>query len=233
MYYNYREKVKYGDILVLSYNIVGEKINTYKNLVKIQKLKQNLNKEVVWVMKDDSFVNLIYFLSIENDFNSNPISGSYLNNTMYTKKQSNNNLNNNNNNLIEYKKPNNFNKTNNLNINNNNKNIINSENSKIRITKKIIKRKNDMNIVNGGVINTQIEEKNVIIKSEKNMILKPSLTDNNSNNLINSKNYNYNIKNKASNYKKRPSLFKTEKRKQSSHDYKKDIKSMENFPQSE
>ena len=49
---------------------MGEKINTYKTGAKIQKLKQNLSKEVVWVMKDNSFVNLIYFLSIENNFNN-------------------------------------------------------------------------------------------------------------------------------------------------------------------
>ena len=52
----------------MSYNILGEKINTYKTGSKIQKLKQNMNKEVVWVMKDNSFVNFIYFLSIDSNF---------------------------------------------------------------------------------------------------------------------------------------------------------------------
>ena len=37
------------------------------------KLKQNLSKEVVWVMKDDSFINLIYFLAVENSFNNSAI----------------------------------------------------------------------------------------------------------------------------------------------------------------
>ena len=37
--------------------------------MKIQKFKQNLKNEVVWVFKDNSFVNLVYFLSAENTNN--------------------------------------------------------------------------------------------------------------------------------------------------------------------
>ena len=56
--------------------------------MKIQKLKQNLCKEVVWVMKDDSFVNFIYFLSVENYFNNNFIlnKNNNLNNSRFIKK---------------------------------------------------------------------------------------------------------------------------------------------------
>ena len=181
-------------------------------------------------MKDDSFVNLIYFLSIENNSNSNLIEGNNLNNTTQTKNPSINNLNNNtiNNNLTAYK---NLNKNININQNNNtNNNIINSDYSKIRISKKLIKRKSDMNIVNGGVFNTEKGEKNINLKNEKN-IPKPLLTDSYINSLSNVKSFNYNVNNKTTNLKKSPSLFKTEKSKQNkSKDIKKEIKLMGNLP---
>ena len=176
-------------------------------------------------MKDDSFVNLVYFLSIENNYNTNPIpvNANNLNNTMHTKRTSNNNLNINNNNNTNLTGQKNSNKNVNMNNLNNNNNNINYDNPKIRITKKIIKRKSDMNIVNGGVINPENERKKSNRKSEKKNLPKP---DNFTNNINNEKYINYNSNNKTNNYKKRPSLFKTENNIQSSHDKnKKDIKS--------
>ena len=54
----------------MSYYLIGDNIHTHKINCKIQKLKQNTKKEVVWVMKDDSFINLNYFLFIENIYNN-------------------------------------------------------------------------------------------------------------------------------------------------------------------
>ena len=182
-------------------------------------------------MKDDSFVNLVYFLSIENNYNTNPIpvNANNLNNTMHTKRTSNNNLNINNNNNTNLTGQKNSNKNVNMNNVNNNNNNINYDNPKIRTTKKIIKRKSDMNIVNGGVINPENERKKSNRKSEKKNLPKP---DNFTNNINNEKYINYNSNNKTINYKKRPSLFKTENNIQSSHDKnKKDIKSTGNLPQ--
>ena len=175
--------------MILSYNIIGEKINTYKTSAKIQKLKQNLSKEVVWVMKDDSFINFRYFLSIENNFNNYLTlanNNTNLNKSMLIKKsnntinintslignnKNNNNINNNipNNNKINQnlKNYNSNNIKNNNNINNNAN--INLDASKVRTAKKIIKRKSDnLNAVNGGIFNTDNEGK---ISN-----LKPSLT---------------------------------------------------------
>ena len=89
---------------------------------KIQKLKQNINKEVVWVMKDDSFINLNYFLSIESTFNE------ALNSYNLNKEKSPN-----------VKKVLN-NQLNNKIVKSNNKNSDNPENIQGRITKKIISR---------------------------------------------------------------------------------------------
>ena len=62
----FSEKIKFGDKLFLSYYLIGENYRLHKISAKILKLKQNIPNEVVWVMKDDSFINLIYFLSEEN-----------------------------------------------------------------------------------------------------------------------------------------------------------------------
>ena len=125
--------------MILSYNIIGEKINTYKTSAKIQKLKQNLSKEVVWVMKDDSFINFRYFLSIENNFNN-----------YFTLANNNTNLNK----SMLIKKPNN---TININTsligNNKNNNIINNNipnNNKINQN---LKNYNSNNIKNNNNIN--------------------------------------------------------------------------------
>ena len=74
-----------------------------------------------------------------------------------------------------------------------------------------------------------MKEKNQIEKVKKKNLPKP---DNFTNNINNEKYINYNSNNKTINYKKRPSLFKTENNIQSSHDKnKKDIKSTGNLPQ--
>ena len=65
LYKVYSDQIKYGDILFISYNIIGKIVNAHKTAAKIMKLKQNLSKEVVWVMKDDGFINLIYFLQLK------------------------------------------------------------------------------------------------------------------------------------------------------------------------
>ena len=179
---------------MLSYNILGEKINTYKTGAKIQKLKQNLSKEVVWVMKDNSFVNLIYFLSIENNFNSafNSIYNLNLNdnknitnNEKYFKSNSINILNSNQASI---------NKVNSININNNASGNINKnlENPQMRISKKIIKRKPENNSINGGVFNT---ENKIDLKINTN--LNPNKVQNNLNiNKLNNSNNSYNNNNK-------------------------------------
>ena len=176
---------------------MGEKINTYKTGAKIQKLKQNLSKEVVWVMKDNSFVNLIYFLSIENNFNN-------AFNTIY-------NLNDNKNitNSEKFFKSNSIcapnanqasiNKVNSININNNTSGNINKnlENPQMRISKKIIKRKPENNTINGGAFNT---ENNIDLKINTNTNLKPNKVQNNLNNLnINKINNSKNISNNSYN----------------------------------
>ena len=204
--------------MVLSYNIIGEKINTYRTSSKIQKLKQNANKEVVWVMKNDSFVNFIYFLSVENNFNKNFIlndNNNNLNKTMNIKKV-NKNLNNNTNliaNNIKNKISNNI----------ANENINNAEIPKGRITKKIIKRKTDnLNCLNGGNFNTDNEDK--ISKFKTNLNIKSSNTL--TNNLNSNRNKIYNVKegniykkdndNHTNNIKKR-NFSKLEKKEQNNY----------------
>ena len=111
----------------------------HKISAKILKLKQNIPNEVVWVMKDDSFINLIYFLSEENIvIPCNLLSKKELNQkTSFNK-------------IIEQNKQNDDNNIkSNINIENNN-----LEN-KQRITKKIISRKNEK-IINGGVFNNDM-----------------------------------------------------------------------------
>ena len=120
---------------------------------KIQKLKQNINKEVVWVMKDDSFINLNYFLSIESTFNE------ALNSYNLNKEKSPN-----------VKKVLN-NQLNNKIVKSNNKNSDNPENIQGRITKKIISRKNDSNIINGG--NFNIEKYKINSNGNEEKKLKP------------------------------------------------------------
>ena len=111
----------------------------HKISAKILKLKQNIPNEVVWVMKDDSFINLIYFLSEENTI----IPCNLLSKNEPNQKTSFNKI-------IEQNKQNDDNNIkSNINIENNN-----LEN-KQRITKKIISRKNEK-IINGGVFNNEI-----------------------------------------------------------------------------
>ena len=134
-------------------------------------------------MKDDSFVNFMYFLSIENYFNNNFISNknNNLNNSTIIKKTNKNYIINtcligNNNNIT--------NKIANNSTNGNNKN---ADIPKGRITKKIIKRKNDNTCINGGIFNTDNEDKISNIKPNLNIKLDNSLTDN-LNNINNKKN---------------------------------------------
>ena len=181
------------------------------------KLKQNLSKEVVWVMKDDSFINLIYFLAVENSFNNSAIGFSPQNmnlinkinepiimntlkrsvdsnminnetiaeiNRINTIKGDDNNIHNNNINIINNKINNNYNlnKVNNThNINNNNLNNNNKDLNfaQQRTTKKIIQRKADINMMNGGVINAQNINNNI------NTIMNNNNNDLNNNNIEN------------------------------------------------
>ena len=89
-------------------------------------------------MKDDSFINLLYLLSVENNYNE--ALNSFNNNSMNNPKTTNNNLNND------------LNK-----VGNSNDNINKNEINKLKntqegiVTKKIIKRKNDSKIINGGI----------------------------------------------------------------------------------
>ena len=200
------------------------------------KLKQNLNKEVVWVMKDDSFINLIYFLAIENSFNNSAIGfspqnmnlinktnepiimnslkrsvdSSIINNATVTEisrintfKDVSNNDNNNNINIINNKINNNYNSNkvnssyNISNINkdkNNNNNYQDMNYGQLRTTKKIIQRKADINMMNGGVINTQ---------NNNNNMNNNNLNNNNNieNNNLNRKFNNHNALNEINNNK--------------------------------
>ena len=198
------------DILIISFDIVGEKINSHKTSAKIQKLKQNLSKEVVWVMKDDSFVNLIYFLSIENEFNNSFISlkDINLNNPLNMRKSFINNS------LAFNPNKNGFVKVNTINkpeINNDNNN---NESQKGRITKKIIKRKTDnSDVINGGIVNTENEKK--LIKIKNNEITKENCTlieNKNSNNQNNLKHINYNLNNNNTNSNKKPFLTNSDQK---------------------
>ena len=135
--------------MLVSYYLIGDNIHTHKINCKIQKLKQNTKKEVVWVMKDDSFINLIYFLAIENIYNDafnsfkTNIECDSKNKTSINNSDNHNKLNDNN--IID--------KSNNL------------ENKQGRITKKIVKRKCDQFVLNGGIINN---EENIKINSNIN-----------------------------------------------------------------
>ena len=110
-------------------------------------------------MKDDSFINLIYFLAVENIYNDalnsfkmNSVADSQNKTSIH--------------NLDEQ------NKLNDNNINDKNNNL---ENKQGRITKKIIKRKNDLFIVNGGIINNESNIKintNINYNNNKNKIEK-------------------------------------------------------------
>ena len=55
--------------MLISFYLIGENVNSHKISAKIQKLNQNSKKEVVWVMKDNSFINLNYLLTIEKNNN--------------------------------------------------------------------------------------------------------------------------------------------------------------------
>ena len=133
------EKIKFGDILFVSYYLIGENFHSHKISAKIQKLTQNINKEVVWVMKDDSFINLIYFLSVQNNFVPHNIDSIKTSN----QKTSPNKI------ILQNK----INDNNNIKSHNNNEK--NNLDNKQRITKKIISRKND-SIINGGVFNNEM-----------------------------------------------------------------------------
>ena len=132
-------------------------------------------------MKDDSFVNFMYFLSVENYFNKNFIlnKNNNLNNSTIIKK-TNKNL------IINSCLIGNNNITNKIANNNTNGNIKNADITKGRITKKIIKRKND-NCINGGIFNTDNEDKISNIKPNLNIKSDNTLTDN-LNNINNKKN---------------------------------------------
>ena len=132
--------------MLISFYLIGENVNSHKISAKIQKLNQNSKKEVVWVMKDNSFINLNYLLTIEKN-NNDVLNTFHLNST------------------------NNFNLKTEKNILNKQKEISgyeeiktcnNNENSNIndkqgRITKKIIRRKNKSIIINGGDIDIKNE----------------------------------------------------------------------------
>ena len=165
-------------------------------------------------MKDDSFVNFIYFLSVENYFNNNFIlnKNNNLNNSTFIKKI--------NKNLIIntcLKGNNNNNITNKVANNNSNGNNKITDISKSRITKKIIKRKNDNICINGGFFfNTDNEDKISKIKPNLNIKSNNTLADNlnnistkknnikEGNNIINNTENNYNQINniKKSNFSK-------------------------------
>ena len=130
----------------MSYYLIGDNIHTHKVNCKIQKLKQNTKKEVVWVMKDDSFVNLIYFLAIENIYND-AFDSFKLNSVCDSQ------------NKTSFNEQNRLNDNNAINSNINDKNN-NLENKQARITKKIVKRKCEQSILNGGIINNEPNIKN-------------------------------------------------------------------------
>ena len=193
----------------MSYNILGEKINTYKTGSKIQKLKQNMNKEVVWVMKDNSFVNFIYFLSIDSNFNSAFNSSCNVNKMPNTTKNIKNqkndvNINSNSNN----NRVNPINNINNEIINNNlNKN---PDSLQLRISKKIIRRKTDNNLINGGVFNSENNDKNYSkFKPNVNPKQNKAINNTNNNKINNLKHNNYNSNN--NNFKKQYPKIKVDK----------------------
>ena len=106
-------------------------------------------------MKDDNFINLIYLLSIENIYNEalNSFDVNSINNSKTTNNKI-NNVGNNNDNINNYE------------INN----TKNSEEGKV--TKKIIKRKNESKIINGGInfnINAYNAKNEIINKTNYNL----------------------------------------------------------------
>ena len=66
--------------MLISFYLIGENVNSHKISAKIQKLNQNSKKEVVWVMKDNSFINLNYLLTIEKN-NNDVLNTFHLNST--------------------------------------------------------------------------------------------------------------------------------------------------------
>ena len=110
-------------------------------------------------MKDDSFINLLYLLSVENNYNETL--NSFNNNSINNPKTTNNNLNND------------LNKVGNSNDNINKNEINNLKNFQEGIvTKKIIKRKNDSKIINGGInssINAYNTKNEIISKTDFNL----------------------------------------------------------------
>ena len=155
-------------------------------------------------MRDGSFVNLNYFLILENNFN-NTFSSITNNESNNIKKTNNNNKNNNNNSSFRFIETNNINNNSNHNENNNN-----FENTQARITKKIIKRKSDIIAVNGGIINTENNDKikNINVKIKLNNTLTNSSNNNKLNNL---KHINCNANNNT-NYKNKNIINKLEKK---------------------
>ena len=150
-------------------------------------------------MKDGSFVNLIYFLTLENNSNNNlpPLNINDINNTMKIKKSNNNNINTN---------PNTTSLTNTKSINNNeNKN--NSEYTQGRTMKKIINRKTDYTAVNGGIIKTENNEKNKNVNTKNK--LNKTLTHNPNNNIVEGLKH---INSNLNNNKKQIKLTKIEKK---------------------
>ena len=135
-------------------------------------------------MKDDSFINLLYLLSVENNYNETL--NSFNNNSINNPKTTNNNLNND------------LNKVGNSNDNINKNEINNLKNFQEGIvTKKIIKRKNDSKIINGGInssinayntkneiisktyFNLNISQRNIKKNLQNNKIMIKRPTDNN------------------------------------------------------
>ena len=106
-------------------------------------------------MKDDNFINLIYLLSIENIYNEalNSFDVNSINNSKTTNNKI-NNVGNNNDNINNYE------------INN----TKNSEEGKV--TKKIINRKNESKIINGGInfnVNAYNAKNEIINKTNYNL----------------------------------------------------------------
>ena len=143
--------------------------------MKIQKFKQNLKNEVVWVFKDNSFVNLVYFLSAENTNNDTFKS---LNTNNIKSRNSKDAIANNN--------------TYNKNIIDDNTCLKKEESNNLdtidgRITKKIIRRRNPSMILNGGIDNNK---KNNIINSynAKNNCINQTNFNSGKTQIINTKN---------------------------------------------
>ena len=142
--------------------------------MKIQKLKQNLKNEVVWVFKDNSFVNLVYFLSAENT-----------NNDTFKSLNTNNIKSRNSKDVIAN------NNTYNKNIIDDNTCLKKEESNNLdtidgRITKKIIRRRNPSMVLNGGIDNN----KNNIINSynSKNNCINQTYFNSGKTQIINTKN---------------------------------------------